>query len=200
MNPGASHTEEMADEDVVRVVLDGDTEAFSVLMDRYKNRVFAIVGRHVPYEDVEETAQEVFIRVFESLAGFSGTGTFKAWLSTITVRSCRDFWRKRYRSREIPMAGLSEKRRNWLNQAMADQSKTSWGSLARRHEAREVLDWALAQMSADDRMVLELVHLEERSVAEVAEVLNISRANVKVRAFRSRKKLHKLLKQAGEEP
>lgn len=183
-----------SDEEIVRHVLDGNVNAFESLLTRHSERVLKIVKRHVPREDVEETAQEVFVRAYRSLDTFREKSDFSHWLSAIAVRSCYDYWRKAYRSREIPMSAFTEKHGNWLEEvlsATSEQSREDEGAL--QAEARELLDWALAQLSAEERMVIELVYLEGLSVKEAAVLLGWSVANVKVRSFRSRKKLEKIL-------
>lgn len=95
------------------------------------------------------------------------------------------------------MSSLGDGQREWVERAAADPSGGSIDDIGREVEAREVLDWALARLSPEDRMVLELVYLEGLSVREVADLLGWSTANVKIRSFRSRRKLQKLLKDAG---
>lgn len=188
------------DADIVQRVLDGDVNAFSVLLERYQELVLRIVKKHVPYGQVEETAQDVFIRAFQSLKGLRETDRFKQWLSSIAVRTCYDFWRRHYRNRETPQSQLSDEHRNFLDLALADASSSQWSELGKRAEAREILDWALDRLSPQDRMVLELIYLEGYSGKETAALLGWSVANVKVRAFRSRKKLEKLLHEQGSAP
>ena len=178
-------------------VLNGDRDAFAFLLRRYKMYVLKIVGRHVPYEDAEEVAHDAFIRVYESLAKFTGSGGFRHWIAAIATRTCYDYWRRAYRSKEVAMSSLGDGQREWVERAAADPSGGSIDDIGREVEAREVLDWALARLSPEDRMVLELVYLEGLSVREVADLLGWSTANVKIRSFRSRRKLQKLLKDAG---
>jgi len=183
--------------DIVKRVLEGEVNAFALLMERYQDYVLAIVKRHAPPNQVEELIQEVFIKAFQSLKGWRQAGRFRAWLSVIAVRTCYDYWRKHYRTREVPMSALSEAHREWLDRVLADASETTWQDITRRREAREILDWALDQLSAADRMVLELVYLEGQPVKEAARLLGWTVANVKVRAFRARRKINKLLLQSG---
>lgn len=183
--------------DIVKRVLEGEVNAFALLMERYQAYVLAIVKRHAPPNQVEELIQEVFIKAFQSLEGWRQTGRFRAWLSVIAVRTCYDYWRKHYQSREVSMSALSEAHREWLDRVLADASETTWQDITRRREAREILDWALDQLSAADRMVLELVYLEGQPVKEAARLLGWTVANVKVRAFRARRKINKLLLHSG---
>ncbi len=181
------------DAEIVYRVIDGEVNAFEYLLKKYNAHVCMIVKKHVPYDQVEETAQDVFVRAYQSLPTFKQKSGFKQWLSAIAVRTCYDFWRKQYRSRELPISSLSEKHRDWLKNVMSDQSAELFNEKSRQEEARELLDWALDRMSAEDRIVLELMYLEGLSGKESANLLGWSVANVKIRCFRARKKLHKLL-------
>lgn len=178
---------------IVQQVIDGNTNAFETLMKRYEQPVLGILKRHLPYNQVEETAQDVFVRAYQSLPGFKQSGSFRHWLSSIAVRACYDHWRKHYRNREMPMSTLTEAQADWLEKTLSDTSGNAYEELGRQKEAREVLDEALDRLSAEDRMVLELVYLEGLTGKEAAKLLGWSVANVKVRAFRSRKKLEKIL-------
>ena len=186
------------DSEIVHQVVAGNVNAFEHLLKKYQNYVLGIVKKHMPYDQVRDVTQDVFIRAYQSLRTFKGDSSFEQWLSTIAVRTCYDFWRKRYKSRELLMSSLSEKNQGWLEEAISDKSTQSFLERGLQEEAREILDWALDRLSAEDRMVLELVYLEGHSVKEAAGLLGWSTANVKVRSFRSRKKLHKLLSKQVE--
>lgn len=189
---GDTHT--ASDAQIVGQVVAGDVDAFEHLLNKYHNYVLKIVKKHIPYDAVEEVAQEVFIGVYQSLPKLKKTDRFRQWLSTIAVRTCYEFWRKKYRSRELPMSSLAEKHQTWLDQAISGEAIASFHERGLQEEARDILDWALARLSAEDRMVLELVYLEGHSVKEAAHLLGWSSVNVKVRSFRARKQLHKLFK------
>jgi RNA polymerase sigma-70 factor (ECF subfamily) len=181
------------DNEIVRRVLAGDTNAFAYLLARHEGLVLKIAARHAPADRVEEIAQDAFVRAYQSLPGYKQTGSFRAWLSSIAVRTCHDFWRKQYRSKEVAVGDLSDKCAVWLDKVLARQSDEVWREQLDRESARQVLDWALSRLSAGDRMVLELVYLEGLSVKEAAGQLGWSVANTKVRAFRSRNKLRTML-------
>jgi RNA polymerase sigma-70 factor (ECF subfamily) len=188
-----------SDEEIVRQVLDGNVNAFESVILRHRVLVLAIVKKHVPEDAVEETAQEAFVRAYQSLPTFKGTGHLSQWLSSIAVRTCYDYWRKVYRSREIPMSALTEKQSQWLEEVISQMPEEASDEREPQMEAREILNWALEKVSAGDRTVLELVYLEGRSVQEAAELLGWSKANVKVRSFRARMKLEKLLSKVKEQ-
>jgi RNA polymerase sigma-70 factor (ECF subfamily) len=178
---------------VVARVLGGEVNAFARLFEKYNGYVAAIVQRHLPSDHVAETVQDVFIRAYRSLGGWRRAESFRQWLATIAVRACYDFWRREYRRRETAESRLGEGHRQWLQSVLAEQARRDWEALGRRAEARAILNWALAQLGPEDRMVLELVHLEGRSIREAARLLGWTAVNVKVRAHRARQKLKKLL-------
>lgn len=187
----------ITDIDIIQRVLDGDVNAFSHLIHRYEQHALNIVKKHVPREYVEELAQESFIKAFQSLANFKKADSFKQWLSAITVRTCYDFWRKKYRSKEIPISELSDDQQYGIDQISSEAARSSWEEIGRKRETSEILDRALDRLSAEDRMVLELVYLEGLTVKEAANLLGWTVVNVKVRSFRARQKLQKMLLKKG---
>ncbi len=184
---------EPTDADVVRRVLAGDVNAFEILVARYQAYIFSIVRKHVPMENVEAVAHDIFVRAYRSLPKYQQKSVFSKWLAGISVRACADFWRKRYRRREIPMSRLPDNYREWLENVLADESTEDFRKAGQRQEAKQILDWALGRLSAQERMVLELVYLEGYSTIEAARLMGCSAANIKIRAFRARKKIKKLL-------
>lgn len=182
--------EAASDELVVARVLAGDTQAFELLVLRHQDAVARIVGGKVPGQEVAEVAHTVFIRAFQSLPGYSPVAPFRRWLATLAVRACYDYWREQYRSRETPLAALSEAQRAWL------LGRGTEREAGRGVEDWDLLEWALNHLKPADRMALVLVHVEGRGVAEAGALLGWSTANVKVRCFRARAKLRRLI---GEE-
>ncbi len=184
-----------SDAEIVRQVATGNVSAFEEVLKKYQMHVLNIIKKHVPYGQVEDIAQDVFIRIYQSLPlpTYQGENSFEHWVSTIAIRTCYDFWRKQYKFRELSMSSLTEKQQTWLEVALSEASTQSFQQKGLEKEAKEILDWALDGLSAKDRMVLELVYLEGHSVKEAARLLGWSTANVKVRSFRSRKKLRQLL-------
>jgi RNA polymerase sigma-70 factor, ECF subfamily len=181
------------DAEIISQVVAGNVNAFERLLEKYQNLVMRIVKKHAPRDQVKDLTQEAFIRTFQSLPTFEGGNSFPHWVSTIAVRTCYDFWRKRGRAREISVSFLDGEHQAWLEAALFDKSSQTFQERGLAREAGEILDWALGKLSAEDRIVLELVYLEDHSVKEAARLLGWSIAKVKVRAFRSRRKLHKLL-------
>ncbi len=185
---------------LIERVLAGETDAFAALVRARRQEVSRAVSRRVPPDKAAETVCEVFSRAYLALSGYRGEKPFSHWLAVIAARTCHDFWRKAYRERETPVSGLSEAGRAMVAGVASEDRDGSPEQAFEKREAAELVAYALSGLSATDRMVVTLMHLEERSAAETAELLGISRANVKIRAFRARRALRgKLAAALGEE-
>jgi RNA polymerase sigma-70 factor, ECF subfamily len=178
------------DTSVIDNTLRGNINSFEILLDRYQAYVARIVRDHVPRDEAPEVAHDTFVQAYESLGGFQGTGPFKHWLAKIAIRCCQDFWRSYYRQPENLVGPLPDSCRNWVDHLLMDQCSEQD---AKRVEARDLLRWALGQLSAGDRTVLTLTYLNEYSMAEAATLLDWSLVRVKVQSHRARKKLRKIL-------
>jgi RNA polymerase sigma-70 factor (ECF subfamily) len=190
----------VADElEIIHRVLDGEIDLFAELITRYQQHVARIVARHVPRDRVAEVAHDVFVGAYRSLARFSGRVPFEHWLSAIAVRTSYEFWRG-VRREELPVSALSLEHQRWIERVLAADSDDRFREQTRQREATELLQWALGRLSAENRLVLTLVHLEGHPVREAANLLGWSVVNVKVRAHRARQALRKLfLEQEAQE-
>jgi RNA polymerase sigma-70 factor, ECF subfamily len=188
-----NYTDTVDDHNIVRRVTAGDINAFGLLVQKYQGHILAVVGNHIPYNQAEEVAHDVFVKAYQSLLTFKFKGGFKQWLSVIAVRTCYDFWRKEYHTREIPMSSCSEEEQKFVEMTLAKHGSQATFQENSLKEAGELLDRALDRLSPEDRMVLELVYFEGHSAKEAAGLLGWSVANVKIRIFRSRKKLRKII-------
>lgn len=184
------------DIDIIRRILDGDVNAFELIISKYQHYVFSIVKRHVPAQLVEDTAQDAFIRIYKALPGVDNQSAFKHWMTTITIRTCYDALRKQYRSRETPVSALSgagEDKITPYEAALSAQARAAFTQNSDTTETRKLLTWALEQLHPKNRILITLLYLEGYSVKETAKLLGWSAANVKVRAFRSRQQLNNIL-------
>ena len=189
-------TPELSEAELIARVRAGDVNAFEPLITRHRMQVLAIVGRHVPGGRVAETAQDVFVRAFLSLATYRAERPFGHWLSRIAVRTCYDFWRQQKRRPETPASDLTEEYQTWLDRTAQAASQTAFADEVGRREAAEVLDWALAKLGAPERMVLTMLHRDGHGVDEIAKLLGWTKTRVKVTAFRARHKMRGVLAKA----
>lgn len=177
----------------------GDQRAATELVDFLYPQVIRIVRarlpRRVPEEDL---AQEVFLKMFSRLEQYRGDMPFPHWISRIAVTTCIDHLRKQQRRPELRMADLSEDEANMIDVVTRDDSAAHAGEAL---AARELLGKLMDQLKPEDRMVVQLVDLEQKTLAEAAEITGWNTTLVKVRAFRARRKLRNLLKKLeAEEP
>ncbi len=172
-------------------VLRGDIDHFAELIARHRHHVLKIVQGHVPADRVAEVAHDVFVRGYRSLPGYGGEVPFEHWLSRLAVRACYDYWRAKKRA-DVPVSALTEDQAGWLDRALAAESDEQFREQRDWDDALEVLAWALARLSPEQRLVLTLVSLEGRSVREAADLLGWTVVNVKVRCYRARQALRTL--------
>ncbi len=181
---------ERTEAELIAAVLKGDAASFEPLVQKYSPRVFATARRYARREsEVEDIAQEVWLKAFSKLGSFRGEAPFEHWLMRMTVRTCYDFLRGHQRNRESAFSELSEPETDWLERFVADP-----GSAAEDADAAKLLvARVLEKLSPPARLVITLLEIEERSVKEIAELTGWSVPLVKVRAFRARSQMRKIL-------
>jgi RNA polymerase sigma-70 factor (ECF subfamily) len=181
---------ERTETELIAAVLKGDAASFEPLVQKYSPRVFATARRYARREsEVEDIAQEVWLKAFSKLASFRGDAPFEHWLMRMTVRTCYDFLRGHQRNRESAFSELSEPETDWLERFVADP-----GSAAEDADAAKLLvGRVLEKLSPPARLVITLLEIEDRSVKEIAELTGWSVPLVKVRAFRARSEMRKIL-------
>lgn len=180
-----------ADEDaLVRAAQRGDGDAFAALVARHKSRVFGIAARFARgAHELEDLAQDIFVRVFQKLDRFRGDAPFSHWLSRLAVRRCWDHLRRTRRQREeAPLEAVEF--------TVRDDSADREAAARRAHE---VVTRAMADLPPDMRLVLTLLELDDRSVREVASLTGWSEANVKTRGSRARARLKEILEAQADE-
>ena len=176
--------DEPSDQRLIQATLAGDDEAYAALVGRHKRKVFGIAARFARNDaELQDICQDIFVKAYQKLKSFRGEAPFEHWVSRIAVRSCYDFLRATRHDREnIPLDGIE----------LGTQSSGD------AEHASELLRWAMAKLSDDQRLVITLLELEERSVRETAELTGWSESNVKVRAFRARQELKRILEASHE--
>ena len=181
---------ERSDAELIAAVLQGDAESFEPLIVKYSPRLFATARRYARREsEVEDIVQEIWLKSFNKLNSFRGDAPFEHWLMRLAVRTCYDFLRGHQRNREATFTDLSEPEDNWLERCAAQPESASEHADA----ARQLVARLLEQLSPPARLIITLLEIEDRSVKEIAELTGWSVPLVKVRAFRARAEMRKLL-------
>jgi RNA polymerase sigma-70 factor (ECF subfamily) len=187
---------ERTDAELIAAVLNGDSASFEPLVQKYQGRIFATARRYARREsEVEDIVQEVFIKAYQKLSGFRGEAPFEHWLMRLAVRTCYDFLRQHQRNRETAFTELTDPENDWLEQFVVQPDSASESSDA----ARQLIQRVLESLSPAARLVITLLEIEERSVKEIAEITGWGVPLVKVRAFRARAEMKKILGRIAKE-
>jgi RNA polymerase sigma-70 factor (ECF subfamily) len=178
------------DAELIAAVLKGDTASFEPLVQRHSPRVFATVRRYARREsEIEDIAQEIWLKSFQKLATFRGDAPFEHWLMRLAVRTCYDFLRAHRRNREMAFSELTDSETDWLDRFAVNPDDAGENAAAARQLVQRLLD----QLSPSARMIITLLEIEDRTVKEIAELTGWSVPLVKVRAFRARAEMRKYL-------
>jgi RNA polymerase sigma-70 factor, ECF subfamily len=181
---------EPSDAELIAAVLEGNSAAFEPLVVRYSPRIFATARRYARRDsEVEDIAQEIWLKAFQKLAGFRGEAPFEHWLMRLAVRTCYDFLRGHQRNRETSFTELSQPESDWLDRFVTAPKDADENASA----AHQLVERILAMLSPPARMVITLLEIEDRSVKEIADLTGWSVPLVKVRAFRARAEMRKCL-------
>ena len=187
---------ERTEAELIAAVLKGDSASFEPLVQKYSPRVFATARRYARRDsEVEDIAQEVWLKAFDKLKSFRSEAPFEHWLMRMTVRVCYDFLRGHQRNREASFSEISEPEEDWLDRFVADPSSAAEDADA----AKLLIDRMLDKLSPQARLVITMLEIEDRSVKEIAKITGWSVALVKVRAFRARGEMRKILARMTQE-
>ena len=182
--------------ELIAAVLKGETALFEPLIQKYSPRVFATARRYARREsEVEDIAQEVWLKAFQKLSSFRGDAPFEHWLMRLTVRTCYDFLRGHQRNRESSFSELTEPEDDWLERFVTQPETAGEDAAA----ARQLVQRLMEQLSPPARLIITLLEIEDRSVKEISQLTGWSVPLVKVRAFRARAEMRKLLARIAKE-
>lgn len=174
-------------------VLERDQAAARELVEHLHPMVIRIVRARLPRRVAEEDlTQEIFLKMFTRIAQYQGNVPFTHWVSRIAVTTCIDHLRAQKRRPEFRWADLSENEAEVLDAVLTSDRDVSAGDAMAAHELVHKL---LDQLKPDDRLVLQLLDLEQKTLVEVHQLTGWNITLVKVRAFRARRKLQKLFEE-----
>jgi RNA polymerase sigma factor (sigma-70 family) len=172
--------------DCLERTLRGEQDAARALVERCHPRVLRLVRAHRPMSwGEEDLVQEVFLTLFTRLDRYTARPgiPFEHWVARLTVNVCRDALRSE--RRRIQPAVLSAEAQAWVESLLTDRQPPVDDVLG----ARQAVQALLAEVPARDRLLLTLLHLEQRSLEEIAQLTGSNRTVLKVRALRARRRL-----------
>lgn len=179
------------DQILINQIIAGDTNAFTLLVDRYKDLVFTLALRMLKNrEEAEEVSQDTFIKTYRSLHKFKGDSKFSTWIYKVAYNSCLDQIKKNKKH-------LNNVEINEFTEHQVKTMDNAFDALV-EEERNQLIQDCLQLLPSDDSFLLTLYYFEEQSLDEIANIVGLTANNVKVKIFRSRKKLAHILKERLE--
>lgn len=176
------------DQQYITKVLEGDTNAFSYLVDRYKNMVFSLAYKMTKNrEEAEEVSQDTFIKAYTNLSKFKGDSKFSTWLYRIAYHTALDGIKKNKKSSNtLDIEECTHHQIHSVNDILQG---------IERKERALIMNDCLLKLPEDERSIIWMFYYDELSLREIIEVTSLSEANIKVKLHRARKKLATIVKE-----
>ena len=180
-----------SDQHYINKVLQGDNTAFAILVDRYKDLIYTLALRMVKSrEEAEEVSQDTFLKVFKSLSKFKGDSKFSTWIYRVGYNTCLDRLKKNKREHQtVAIDEFTEHQIKTLDNALDNMEL---------EERKQAIQDCLQLLPSKDAYLITLYYFEELSLEEISKIIGVAANNVKVKLFRSRKKLATILKERLE--
>src|SRR5258708_10894663 len=197
LKPAAKAPGAPDDRELVRRAQGGDKEAYEELVHRHQHRVFAVAGGILRRrEDVEDIAQQVFVKAYFSLKRFDQRAAFSTWLYKITVNECWDLLRKKKVRPLVYESDLSEDQARQYS--VSGETGRPVPDISEKLQDRERVERLLEGLEERDRLMLILKEVEGFAVQEIANILGLNANTVKVRLFRARRRIVNLARKRGD--
>ncbi len=184
------------DGELVAQILAGDSDAFEQLIKRYQKLVFNIIYHHMGRRgEVEDLAQEVFLKVFKSLDMYDQSRSMKAWIARITTNRCLDEMRKGRHSRVQLFSDLTEEEEDRIQYYYHRSGRGASLTETEAEECFALLHKLMNRLTEKDKVAFVLREVEGLDYSEVAKILRTSQLGARIRVSRTRRKLqHSLTK------
>ena len=175
-----------SDQIYIDKVLQGDTNAFAYLIDRYKSMAYTLAIKIVKnHEDAEEVAQDSFLKAYQKMDTFKGDSKFSTWLYTIVYRNAIS----KIRKKKVDTSDLD----SFIVTNHSEGPEFPQMEAMKNQEQKKYVREAINSLPEKDAFLITLFYLNENSVEEIEKITNLSQTNIKVKLFRARKKLNTTL-------
>ncbi|MEN0004538.1 MAG: sigma-70 family RNA polymerase sigma factor [Bacteroidota bacterium] len=174
---------------LINATLKGDQFAFQHLVEKYQHYVFTITYRVLKRrEEAEETAQDVFIKVYKTLGSFEQRSKFTTWLYAVTYRTALDKARKK----NYPIDSIDDDD-NYLQ--LENTFGESPSDAIQQEDLQSQLERAISRLKPVDASLITLFYLHEKSIKEIAAITGLTISNIKTKLHRLREQLKVLLEE-----
>lgn len=188
----------MTENEIIERVKNGNRDAFTELMERYRTQVFNTAYRMLSdYEDASDATQEVFIKIYKSIASFKGQSSFTTWIYVICRNVCNDILRKRKRQGiNISIYGDDEDESSPIKNIKSDTPTPE--ETVETDERQRLVQEAIASLKPEYREVIVYSDMQQLSYEEIAQILKCPVGTVRSRLNRARTALRKILAEKRE--
>jgi RNA polymerase sigma-70 factor (ECF subfamily) len=177
------------DRTIINKVLEGDIAAYAYLVNKHKDMAFTIAVKITHNrEEAEEVAQDAFVKAYQSLGSFRQQSRFSTWLYRIVYNTAISMMRKK----QVEMTAIDDE---IIENFSIDEVHEDLNSMS-PDEQRMLIDASLEKLSAEDNLVITLFYMDDHTIDEISQITGQSKANVKVKLHRIRKKLYSELNQS----
>ena len=182
----------MKDEDIIGLIIKGDSELYTDIIDRYSGKVYSTAYSYThSQEEAKDLVQEILIKTYNSLSSFKADAKFSTWLYRIAVNTCID-WSRKKKSKAV-MTAISFEDTDILEIIISDTEGPE--ELLQRQENKEAVRNAVDGLPEIYKTVLILYYFEELQVQEICSILDIPRKTIETRLYRAKKILKSILSQ-----
>lgn len=173
---------------LIRQVLAGNTAAYSLLVARHQSLAFHIAYKLLRHRQMaEEATQDAFLKAYRNLTGFQGEAKFSTWLYRIVYTTAISYARRK----QLLTSSLSDDNAT-IDYSLADDARTQLQTLT-HNDQKVYLEAALATLPPDEALLITLYYQHEHTVEEISQIVNLGKANIKVKLLRIRRKLYAAL-------
>lgn len=173
---------------IIKLVLNGNASSYKILVDAYKDLVFTLVKKIVKnHEEAEEVTQDTFLKAYHALPNFKMESKFSTWLFRIAYNSAISKTRKK----SITTSSIDD---FVIENYSVDDIQSTLDQIDENERIR-ILNDAIFSLNGDEQLLINLFYYNEQSIEEICEITGLSESNVKVKLYRTRKKLYEMINQ-----
>lgn len=178
------------DQYYINQIINGNVNGFSVLVNQYKDLVFTLAYKMLKSkEEAEEVSQDTFIKIFNSLNKFKGESKFSTWIYKITYNTCLDRLKRKRDNNVICIEDINEYQARAIENILENSDEI---------EKNKKIQECLLLLPSEDSFLLTLYYFDDQSIEEIGKIIGCNANNVKIKLFRSRKKMASILKKQLE--
>jgi RNA polymerase sigma-70 factor (ECF subfamily) len=181
------------DQQLVARVQKGDTRAFDLLVLKYQHRIFGLVSRYIrDADEVQDVAQEAFIKAYRALPNFRGESAFYTWLYRIAINTAKNYLVAR--SRRPPGTDVELDDAEYLENGGSLRDIESPENLLFGAELKSVVDRAIGALPEDLRTAITLREFDGLSYEDIADIMDCPVGTVRSRIFRAREAIDTMVR------